>query len=207
MGKQGKDEGCVCNPEYKAVIGHYEGGAQKVIDEALEAIDENPDPPPEDDEDDSEPPPEDDEGKPDPPPGPKPKTECPGDPTDLPSEFFLDQTSTDFCKKVMEDVGKPRENYSYDVKGKRLEDKKRRRSTTWVTKRSPPVKTDSYMDFRINLSYKPQDGDCLVDEKDLCKNAYRKLVESNCKFQQEGITPSPVCVGHRVWVTRDHYSV
>ena len=57
-----------------------------------------------------------------------------------------------------------------------------------MNKRAPPENIDNYADYRFHLGYEKQDGDCLVDKEDLCRNAYQELVNSNCKSLQEGLT-------------------
>lgn len=121
---------------------------------------------------------------------PKPKTECPGDASDVPSKWFLNQTSVDFCKVVMGDLKKPRPSRVYDVRGNSLPRlKSRSHGGTMVDKRTPPENIERYKDYRVTLMYEPLEGDCMVDKENLCKNAYEKLVESNCKCNE--IAPSP----------------
>lgn len=152
MEKQGETKGCMCNPEYVEIIETYDAEFQKVIDEAPAAIDEE-------------------RNKPQ--PKPEPKIECPGDLTNVPSEFFLDQTSKGFCEKVMEDLETSSGPDHYDIKGQKI---------PTLRRRSPPESIDNYMDYRVSLHYDNQDGECLVGEEDLCRNAYEALVQSPCMY-------------------------
>ena len=165
---QGKHKGCQCNPEDKVIVDSDDSKAQKVIDAAIAAIKK-------------------------PKPKPEPKVECPGDPSAVPSKFFLDQTSKDFCKTVMEDLKQSRGSglSVYDIKGNKIPNLRRRGGS--VIERSPPENIDNYGNYRISLGYDPKDGECLVDKEDLCRNAYKTLVQSNCMCRKP---PPESLIGH-----------
>lgn len=146
LGKQGDSKGCTCYPEYEEVLTTQHEDTQMIINDALAAIGEG------------------DIG---------PVTSCPGDITNVPSEFFLDKTSKAFCDEVMGDLGSTHGPKAYDIQGNKI---------PLLTKRSPPENIDNYQDYQFFLEYEKQDGDCLVEKEDLCRSAYQELVRSNCKF-------------------------
>lgn len=156
-GQQGDSKGCICNPGYEEVISTQNADFQQVIEEALAAIDEEP---------------------------PEAITECPGDFSPVPSEFFLDHTSKGFCEEVMKDLEKSRPPVAmpYTIYGANIPHLRLR--GTDMIKRTPPENIDNYADYLFFLGYEHQDGECLVDKEDLCRNAYEKLVRSNCKCAQ-----------------------
>jgi hypothetical protein len=120
------------------------------------------------------------------------KAECPGGLSNVPSKFFVEETSKNFCEEVMKDLNTnvSPAGTAYDIKGSKTplaqsklavvaEAPAVRRHV--LQERSPPEKADNYLDYKIFLGYEHQDGECLVPKDNLCKNAWTKLVQSNCK--------------------------
>ncbi|SPO07056.1 uncharacterized protein DNG_09750 [Cephalotrichum gorgonifer] len=154
---EGDFKDCKCDPQYVDVITTYQIDIQQILEAASKSIDENPGAPP---------------------PPPEPRTECTNDISNAPSQFFLDQTSKDFCSEVMGNLDSSHGPTAYDIKGNKIPILRRRRLA--VEKRAPPENIDNYGDYRFFLGYEKLDGECLVDAKDLCRNAYAALVGSNC---------------------------
>ncbi|KAF6826656.1 hypothetical protein CMUS01_09342 [Colletotrichum musicola] len=110
---------------------------------------------------------------------------CPGDLTNVPSKFFLEQTSKAFCQTVMGNLKVRRRPTAYDIYGNKMtifhaavtEEEQARRI---LMGRKPPENIQSYEDYNLFLSYTPLDGKCSVDEKTLCRNSWEKLVKSIC---------------------------
>jgi hypothetical protein len=129
--------------------------------------------------------------------GPKdPKTDCPGAITNVPSQFFVDETSKHFCELVMKDLNTnvPPAGVAYDIHGNNIPILKSKLAAAPEAKRelqerSPPEKADNYLDYKFFLGYEHEDGECLVPKDDLCKNAWTKLVQSPCKCQILSLPP------------------
>ncbi|SPO03138.1 uncharacterized protein DNG_05820 [Cephalotrichum gorgonifer] len=148
---EGDSKGCLCNPEYEEVVTTFDVNIQRIFDEALEAIGDGSSGPT------------------------KPTIECSDEATDVPSEFFLDKTSKEFCQYAMENLDDRYGPIAYDIEGNAIPIKNKA-----LAGRSPPEKTDYYLKYNIFLGYEGKDGDCLVPKEDLCRNAYEALVRSNC---------------------------
>lgn len=120
----------------------------------------------------------------------KPRIECPGGLSDVPSEFFVSKTSSSFCEEVMKDLTKEVTDAgtAYDINGNRIAILKLAKvegeagqSKRSLFARSPPENSDNYLDYKFYMSYKPGNRGCVVPKEDLCRNAYTELVKSNCK--------------------------
>ncbi|KAF1829315.1 hypothetical protein BDW02DRAFT_561370 [Decorospora gaudefroyi] len=112
------------------------------------------------------------------------KTSCTGDISAVPSEFLVDKTANGFCEDVMNNLDSDITSTAYDIDGNKIPllsqfqaEVNARRA---LLRRSPPEKSENYKDYKFLLSYKHEDGDCLLPKEDLCKNAWRKLVSSPC---------------------------
>ncbi|KAF4555938.1 Hypothetical protein D9617_2g059030 [Elsinoe fawcettii] len=110
--------------------------------------------------------------------------DCPLSISKVPSKFFVGQTSAKFCAQVMDNLASAVGPTSYDILGDEIpllrETKAAKFTVRSLAKRTPPEKTDSFMDYRFGMEYQPKDGECLVPKEDLCKKAFDKLVKSNC---------------------------
>jgi hypothetical protein len=115
-----------------------------------------------------------------------PITSCPGPISPASSKFLVDKTSNEFCEEVMKNLDSDFGPTAYDIDGNKipllktvkLEGGTAKRA---LRKRSPPENSESYKDYKFFLSYKHEDGECLLPKEDLCKDAWRKLVTSPCK--------------------------
>lgn len=158
--EKGRAKGCDCLPEVTTRATLVDAGFHQAVLDALQDIRNTPR---------------------------EPRVECPGELTNVPSKFFLENTSKDFCQTVMSDLKARRELTPYDINGNRKPILQAALATQEqmghaLTGRSPPENIKSYGDYTIFLSYAPLDGKCLVDAKDLCRNAWDRLVRSNCKY-------------------------
>jgi hypothetical protein len=119
----------------------------------------------------------------------EPQISCPGPLEDnVPSEKFVGTTAKNFCNDVMGDLSRSIGPTGYDIYGNKIPVLKAlAASDNALLKRKPPVSLDAYKDFRFFLQYEFQQGDCSVAKEDLCTNAYRKLVQSECKFSTHSL--------------------
>ncbi|RYP49893.1 hypothetical protein DL769_011025 [Monosporascus sp. CRB-8-3] len=158
---EGRTKGCTCDPKVEDRISVFDPNFHQAVLDAMEEIAEEPEEPKE------------------------PTIECPGGISNVPSEFFLDKTSKGFCEEVMKDLGAELLPTAYDIDGNKipilkLANQKAAEAKRALLKRSPPENSDNYLDYQFFLSYSPEDGECLVPEEDLCRNAWEPLVKSNC---------------------------
>lgn len=137
----------MCDPSYEEVRSREPAEFQIIIEEALEAIGKNLR---------------------------EPRVSCPREITDVPSKFFLDQTSKGFCERVMQNLGERHGPTAYDIQGNELPHRK--------SKRTPPENIESFESYTFFLEYEPKDGDCMVDNENLCSNAYQVLIQDSCKL-------------------------
>ncbi|KAL3297157.1 hypothetical protein RB213_006050 [Colletotrichum asianum] len=163
---EGNSKGCTCDPKVEDVITIYEVNYHQAILEAFDDLSKSPEQPTE-----------------------KPRIECPGGLSDVPSEFFVDKTSSSFCEEVMKDLAKEVTDAAtaYDINGDRIPilklakvEEEAAQSKRSLVARSPPENSDNYLDYKFYMSYKPGNRDCVVPKEDLCRNAYTELVKSNC---------------------------
>ncbi|KAH0439391.1 hypothetical protein CcaCcLH18_02868 [Colletotrichum camelliae] len=159
---KGNTKGCTCDPKVEDAITIFEVNYYQAILEAFDDLSKSPE---------------------------QPRIECPGGPSDVPSEFFVNKTSSSFCEEVMKDLGKEVTDAAtaYDINGNRIPILKLAKvageageSKRSLFARSPPESSDNYLDYRFYMSYKPGSRDCVVPKEDLCRNAYTELVKSNC---------------------------
>ncbi|KAL9110258.1 MAG: hypothetical protein Q9227_005165, partial [Pyrenula ochraceoflavens] len=165
---KGKSQDCECNPKAVDHTSNYDVIFDQVILKALDDLDKKLE---------------------------DPVIDCPPPFGEVPSQWFVDDTAKNFCNSVMSNRESHAGPTGYDIDGNKIpllkeaklaSDGKLRKRTT-LTKRTPPLTKDDYKDFKFFLEYEPEDGECLVPDDDLCRNAYRTLVQSNC-----GTNPGPV---------------
>ncbi|KAJ0382385.1 hypothetical protein COL922a_012681 [Colletotrichum nupharicola] len=163
---EGDSKGCTCDPKVEDVITIYEVNYHQAILEAFDDLSKSPEQPTE-----------------------KPRIECPGGLSDVPSEFFVSKTSSSFCEEVMKDLTKEVTDAgtAYDINGDRIPILKLAKvegeagqSKRSLFARSPPENSDNYLDYKFYMSYKPGNRHCVVPKEDLCRNAHTELVKSNC---------------------------
>lgn len=92
----------------------------------------------------------------------------------------------------MNDIGAPQGPTPYDISGNEIPRLKAALATQQQTKRgfvrrTPPENIDNYQDYTIFLSFLPLDDECHVDDEDVCRSAWDKLVKSNCEHSQSSI--------------------
>ncbi|KAF4828739.1 hypothetical protein CGCTS75_v007235 [Colletotrichum tropicale] len=160
---EGKTKGCSCFPSIVTQVTISDIVFDQAVLDALKNIKEEPQQPPQ----------------------PEISIECPGELTNVPSKFFLDSTSKTFCERVMNDIGAPQGPTPYDISGNEIPRLKAALATQQQTKRgfvrrTPPENIDNYQDYTIFLSFLPLDDECQVDDEDVCRSAWDKLVKSNC---------------------------
>ncbi|KAJ0297604.1 hypothetical protein Brms1b_013568, partial [Colletotrichum noveboracense] len=163
---EGDSKGCTCDPKVEDVITIYEVNYHQAILEAFDDLSKSPEQSTK-----------------------KPRIECPGGLSDVPSEFFVSKTSSSFCEEVMKDLTKEVTDAAtaYDINGDRIPILKLAKvegeagqSKRSLFARSPPENSDNYLDYKFYMSYKPGNRHCVVPKEDLCRNAYTELVKSNC---------------------------
>ncbi|KAE9578237.1 hypothetical protein CGMCC3_g5865 [Colletotrichum fructicola] len=160
---EGKTKGCRCFPSIVTQVTISDIVFDQAVLDALKNIKEEPQQPPQ----------------------PEISIECPGELTNVPSKFFLDSTSKTFCERVMNDIGAPQGPTPYDISGNEIPRLKAALATQQQTKRgfvrrTPPENIDNYQDYTIFLSFLPLDDECQVDDQDVCRSAWERLVKSNC---------------------------
>ncbi|KAK2763394.1 hypothetical protein CKAH01_04988 [Colletotrichum kahawae] len=160
---EGKTAGCSCFPSVVTHVTISDISFNQAVLLALDNIEEEPQQPPQ----------------------PQITIECPGELTNVPSNFFLDNTSKVFCEAVMRDTSVPQGPTPYDINGNEKPRLKaalvaQQHVRSGLMRRTPPEKIENYQDYTIFLSFLPLDDECQVDDKDVCRNAWDKLVKSNC---------------------------
>ncbi|KAF4928677.1 hypothetical protein CGCVW01_v001793 [Colletotrichum viniferum] len=89
------------------------------------------------------------------------------------------------ASSLMFPASAPQGPTSYDISGNEIPRLKAALATQQQTKRgfvrrTPPENIDNYQDYTIFLSFLPLDDECHVDDEDVCRSAWDKLVKSNC---------------------------
>jgi hypothetical protein len=115
----------------------------------------------------------------------EPETGCSDDISSVPSKFLVDKTASGFCEEVMKNLDSDFGSIGYDIDGNKiplLKSVKGDAARRALLRRSPPENSENYKDYRFFLSYKHEDGGCLLPKEDLCKDAWRTLVRSPCKL-------------------------
>ncbi|KAK1999299.1 hypothetical protein LX36DRAFT_632705 [Colletotrichum falcatum] len=159
---EGESKGCICDPKVVDVVTIFDVNFNQAILEAMDDLSRSPE---------------------------QPRTECPGGPSNVPSEFFVDKTSSTFCEEVMKDLSKEVTDAgtAYDINGNKIPRLRMskvtgglRESKRSLSARAPPENSDSYLDYKFYMSYTPKDRECVLPKEGLCSNAYEALVKSPC---------------------------
>ncbi|KAF2703709.1 hypothetical protein K504DRAFT_485513 [Pleomassaria siparia CBS 279.74] len=158
---EGSTKGCLCNPKTVDRITVSDANLHQAVLDAISELDKLPKEPEE------------------------PNISCPGDISPVSSKFLVDKTANGFCEEVMKDLNSNFGSTAYDIDGNKMPLLKTVKGEGGVARRalqrrSPPEKSDYYKDYKFLLSYKHEEGNCLLPKEDLCKNAWRALVRSQC---------------------------
>ncbi|SPO00294.1 uncharacterized protein DNG_03139 [Cephalotrichum gorgonifer] len=100
------------------------------------------------------------------------ETRCPGPLSDAPRKFFSDIANT-FCDNYSLDTDTAPVGYNIDGFQRVILAKPRQ-------KRSPPENKEAYVDYTFFLHWKKTDGECRLPRESLCKDSFKKLMDSNC---------------------------
>ncbi|KAH8693476.1 hypothetical protein GQ44DRAFT_744569 [Phaeosphaeriaceae sp. PMI808] len=154
---EGSNKGCLCSPQVENRITYTDSKFAQAVLEAIKDLEQKPR---------------------------EPETQCPGDISPVSSKFVVDKTTKSFCEGVMKDLKTDVTSVAYDIDGNKIPllkmVKVANEARSDLYKRSPPEKSDYYNDYKFFLSYKHDDGKCLLPKEDLCKNAFEKLVGTQC---------------------------
>ena len=117
----------------------------------------------------------------------EPTSSCPNEISPVCSKFIADQTANGFCEEVMKNLDRDFGSTAYEIDGNKIPLLKSVKvkgdaARCALLRRLPPGNSENYKDYRFFLSYKHEDGDCLLHKEKLCKNAWRRLVSSPCEL-------------------------